>query len=685
MDITPPASDDITVVLIDSTTPDALVRCVQQVVRTGSGCQVVVVSARATSLPSHLARRTRTVRVSEAAALDGAAASEASARALVLVAPTSAAFSTGWPAAVRERARVHSQTISVVGAHGRSILVVPRAVTDVRASRSSWVGATGLRLRESAHEVTARRTISAVMIVKDEEEVLDECLAALVPFVDEVVVYDTGSTDRTVDIARSHGVVVVEGYWNDHFGDARNRALEHATSDWVIQVDADEVMEGDVDAWRRQLDTDPYDQISITIISTAHRGSTTGLTTQPSRIFRRGYYRWTGALHEYPLALPGIPARGMSPQQPPVRLMHSGYQPQRTAERNKAMRNLALSTKELEATPKGDPERAVLLSNQGRTLLWAGKTDEALEVLEELRTTPGNPTSIVIGGRAALEVLLATHRTDEVEPWLEVMASNGEAPGNIAVYRARKHIKLNEPTAALDAVSSLTDGGGTDPWGMPFDPARAQVIEAAAKISLGDPHTGADLLLVLVRTASDAVPFDLIVNAVSAAGRRLVEIAGIAPNQFIERTIREASAMHPVVALEWFEALHEANPHDRRPVVAGNLFAARAAWTVALAWSVRARELGLEEVCALRGLGENQSMPVVDRVMAWLVLASVLGEHDAPEQVARLVAHMDPRDLLVLRSHAEQHGLDASTLVTSARISLSSPAATPLVLMGEQR
>lgn len=97
-----------------------------------------------------------------------------------------------------------------------------------------------------------RVTLSAVLIVKDEEEVLERCLSS-VAWADEIVVYDTGSTDRTVEIARRFTETVVEGYWDEDFGAARNRALAHATSDWIMVVDADEVMVGDPESVLRRL------------------------------------------------------------------------------------------------------------------------------------------------------------------------------------------------------------------------------------------------------------------------------------------------------------------------------------------------------------------------------------------------------------------------------------------------
>ncbi|MEA2180039.1 MAG: hypothetical protein QOG77_3336, partial [Solirubrobacteraceae bacterium] len=83
-------------------------------------------------------------------------------------------------------------------------------------------------------------TLSLCMIVKDEEEMLPRCLEAAAPAVDEIIVVDTGSSDRTVEIAKSFGANVIEFEWTGSFADARNVSLEAATGDWLMYLDADE-------------------------------------------------------------------------------------------------------------------------------------------------------------------------------------------------------------------------------------------------------------------------------------------------------------------------------------------------------------------------------------------------------------------------------------------------------------
>lgn len=88
----------------------------------------------------------------------------------------------------------------------------------------------------------SKNTISLCMIVKDEEACLARCLASAKPAVHELVVVDTGSTDRTVAIANAFGAKVSQFTWNGSFADARNHGLHQARGSWVLVLDADEVI-----------------------------------------------------------------------------------------------------------------------------------------------------------------------------------------------------------------------------------------------------------------------------------------------------------------------------------------------------------------------------------------------------------------------------------------------------------
>ena len=84
--------------------------------------------------------------------------------------------------------------------------------------------------------------INLVMIVKNEERSLEQCLEQARGLVDEIVIADTGSTDRSVEIARKYGAKVWEYEWKDDFAAARNFALRHSDAEWNLILDADEYL-----------------------------------------------------------------------------------------------------------------------------------------------------------------------------------------------------------------------------------------------------------------------------------------------------------------------------------------------------------------------------------------------------------------------------------------------------------
>jgi len=86
-------------------------------------------------------------------------------------------------------------------------------------------------------------TLSVVMIVKNEAACLGDCLESVRSIADEILVADTGSTDDTVAIAQRHGAHVINVPWQDDFAAARNQSLAAATGDWLLHLDADEVLD----------------------------------------------------------------------------------------------------------------------------------------------------------------------------------------------------------------------------------------------------------------------------------------------------------------------------------------------------------------------------------------------------------------------------------------------------------
>lgn len=96
--------------------------------------------------------------------------------------------------------------------------------------------------KEIARDKKHPETLTVCMIVKNEEQHLVRCMKSIKPIADEIIIVDTGSTDRTKKIAIAFGAKVYDFAWNNNFADARNFSIEQAKSNWILVHDADEVL-----------------------------------------------------------------------------------------------------------------------------------------------------------------------------------------------------------------------------------------------------------------------------------------------------------------------------------------------------------------------------------------------------------------------------------------------------------
>ncbi len=111
-------------------------------------------------------------------------------------------------------------------------------------------------------------TLSLCMIVKNEEAHLAKCLRSVRDIVDEMIVVDTGSTDKTMDIARVFGAQVFEFPWTGDFSAARNRSLAGAAGDWILILDADEVISArDLDELKKLISKRSTTPVAYSIVT----------------------------------------------------------------------------------------------------------------------------------------------------------------------------------------------------------------------------------------------------------------------------------------------------------------------------------------------------------------------------------------------------------------------------------
>ncbi len=143
------------------------------------------------------------------------------------------------------------------------------------------------------------KTLSVCMIVKDEHLVLDRCLSAVIKFAEQIVVVDTGSTDDSVHIARRYTDEVYNYQWNDNFADARNYSFSFATCDYVMWLDADDVVDDQnierIIELKNNLSADCY----MLRYNVGFNGDSVTHSFYRERILKNnGQFKWEGCVHE---------------------------------------------------------------------------------------------------------------------------------------------------------------------------------------------------------------------------------------------------------------------------------------------------------------------------------------------------------------------------------------------------
>lgn len=204
--------------------------------------------------------------------------------------------------------------------------------------------------------------VSLAMIVKNEEEVLRECLKSVKNIVDEIILVDTGSEDRTLEIAREFGAKIYSFEWCYDFSAARNFAAEKCTGDWILVLDADEIVS--IGSKKDLVDFAKENPNSIGRVKICSKfldnGEINFSNEYVSRFYPKGIY-YKGYIHEQ-LDTDFVRIKMK------IKLNHSGY-----FKKDKSRRNLDLLFKELKVHPNDN----YILYQIAKTLYVARRYDEA--------------------------------------------------------------------------------------------------------------------------------------------------------------------------------------------------------------------------------------------------------------------------------------------------------------------
>lgn len=224
--------------------------------------------------------------------------------------------------------------------------------------------------------------ISFCAIVKNEEKSLPQCLKTVRDVVDEMIVLDTGSRDKTVEIAVEMGAKVYHFDWCDDFATARNEVLKYAKNDWILVLDADERLTPDVIPQIKDAIANP--QTLVVNLVRYEVGAAQSPYSLVSRLFRnhpdikfsRPYH---ATIDDSAIALMERETHWQIASISPIAILHYGYQPGEIAGKDKLNR----AKKAMEGFLAANPQDAYVCSKLGALYIQENRIDEGFKLLQQ--------------------------------------------------------------------------------------------------------------------------------------------------------------------------------------------------------------------------------------------------------------------------------------------------------------
>ncbi|MDA8295484.1 MAG: glycosyltransferase [Actinomycetota bacterium] len=460
--------------------------------------------------------------------------------------------------------------------------------------------------------------VSACLIVKDEAHQLEDCLRAASLLADEIVVYDTGSTDDTIAVARQLGARVIAGHWDDDFSHARNDALAHCHGEWILWVDADEQLQCDEPAKLLEFlasspgDVDAY---LVSIDNLQGTDASTVFTHPAARLFRRERAMWDGRIHEQVVRRKDKgPVRLQ--HQALARIVHRGYLQQAMRARNKSERNLRVAFGDLSGGSALD--KATRTLSLARSYMLAGRYEEGRELCSRAVELATLPSTLRLALRTLGDALLVLRRYDEALDVAQQLKQQATRPTYAFIIEGKARLGKNEPELALAAFEHV--GVGHDDDGFEHRPSMVAVQRAEALTALNRHGEACDVLLDLLR-ASDGLDdhIGVLLNLLHMAGREPTEAYdAIRPERrlaFLPQIVQLERSFADTILESW----HHRDPSSLPLLAAAAEVSSDLPVERKLIWSARLRAAGIWAACPLVTATADGRIPAATRALAGAV------------------------------------------------------------------
>ncbi|MFT8352519.1 glycosyltransferase [Clostridium saccharoperbutylacetonicum] len=303
-----------------------------------------------------------------------------------------------------------------------------------------------------------KNQVSLCMIVKDEEEYLPRCLSSIKDIVDEIIIVDTGSSDKTVEIAKNFGAKVYYFKWNNDFSEARNESLKYATKDWILILDADDELNSESKETFKVLLNTELDEKAIYHFETlSYYGNSIdndniAINLNP-RLFKnnRGIH-YEGKVHNQLISVEG----DYNAVCKEIKIYHYGYIDKRIISKDKRNRNISILNEQIKKTPND----GFVYFNLGNEYGALDDMDKALECYYKAyeKFTPNTGYSSLLILRIIIANLKLKNYNKALE-FVDIGSSHYPKCTDFYFYKSLIWHELDRPTLQIKALEKCIELG----------------------------------------------------------------------------------------------------------------------------------------------------------------------------------------------------------------------------------
>ncbi len=322
------------------------------------------------------------------------------------------------------------------------------------------------------------------MIVKNEEAYLQECLESIEDVVDEIIVVDTGSTDRTVEIAMQFDAEVHHIPWNDDFAAARNESIKHATGDWILQLDADERLDPESKKELRRWLENKSKMCASVLIDSPKEENNKGHISRAHRLFRNlPGIEYSGLIHEQ--VSPSVSKLKGEEGFSNIKVMHLGYDKSEDEMHEKSERNYQLLKRQIAQEPNNAYYHFTLAQN----LILRKEYKEALTSLNtalKLGRLPKDIRCSIYNNLTEVHTKLGKYPEAVQFAAKAISLSRNQTTSYLLLYEIYGF--LDNPLRQIDCLESVLDIIGNQKQSYNEISLEAYVDETAIYINLGNRY-----------------------------------------------------------------------------------------------------------------------------------------------------------------------------------------------------